>query len=202
MAHFRELDVACGSRLTDLETCGHVRYALRFWDSFSAAVMGSPKNVKTPSVEQMTSDGAGSVGVGTYAFSPHQTQSLSVLIYLPAQWCEQSTIRPVVHWCPATDETGTVVWALEYTLAPTRARFGPTQTIRVATPVSGEALLHTESSLPDIAGEGLTCRTIMVGRLYRDAADPMDTYPATAYLLRLGGCGEIDSPGSRSPDVK
>lgn len=133
------------------------------------------------------------------------TESMDFTAQLPHSFKEGTDIYPHVHWCPTTNNAGTVIWRLDYYwlningLIPVLAQI---DTGAVA--ASGTAWQHQMTTFAAIAGSpgGVPFRisSMLMCRIWRDPGT--DTYPDDAGLLEIDFHFEQDSVGSRSETVK
>jgi len=129
-------------------------------------------------------DSTGTVGVYTYVFSPTTMEQVFFSVQMPHQY-NGGTVYPHVHWTP-TDATtdDTVVWALEYTWANIGSAFGETRTVYGKGVTAGN-LVHTLTNLTEIDGSGKSESSMLICRLYRDAANDSDDYADDAAYLEF-----------------
>jgi len=66
-----------------------------------------------PDYVQIADDGAGSTGVGAYAFDPAIEEELLFVVQAPFSYKEGTDVSPHIHWMPMTAGAGDVVWGLE-----------------------------------------------------------------------------------------
>ena len=111
-------------------------------------------------------------------------------------------MKPHVHWAPSTTHTGNVVWELEYSAAAINGTLPSSTTIEITDAADGTALKHQISSLPDVAGTGLTISSMIVCRLTRKGDDAADTFTGVAYALEFDFHFEIDTIGSSTELAK
>lgn len=151
---------------------------------------------------QIQDDGSGSTGVYTYHFDQNTEEEVFFIVQLPHSWKEGTNIIPHVHWCPTNTNTGSVVWALEYTWADVGDAFGNTSTLTVTDAADGTTNKHQIADLGNIDGTGKTLSSMLICRLYRDAGNGSDTYNADAAALEIDFHYEINTLGSREEYTK
>lgn len=117
-------------------------------------------------------------------------------VQLPHDYKLGTNLHPHVHYCKSNTTTGDVVWALEYSIAISGASFPATTSIS-AIDNPGASTMHRKLDFGDIDGSGLTIVSAMlVGRLWRPAADANDTYEADANFLEFDLHYQKDGFGS------
>jgi hypothetical protein len=109
-----------------------------------------------------------------------------------------TAVRPHFHYSPTTAGTGSVVWAVAYSWAPISSNFPATATVTMTnainTPGQWAHLLAggVDIAAPPGAGES----SIMLFRIYRDANNAGDTYPADVDLLDFDIHFQMDKIGT------
>jgi len=174
------------------------------WDDLKApATTAKVGGTKDPDFIKITDNGSGSTGVYTYAFDKNTEEELFFVLQFPHEMKTGSTISPHVHWMPTDTDTGTVRWGLEYTWVDINGVFGNTNIIYSEDPAAGTALTHHLAPFPDISGTGITgVSSMMMVRIFRDAANAADTYDNDAALLEFDIHYQIDTMGSRAETTK
>ena len=104
---------------------------------------------------------------------------------LPHTWVQGTDIEPHVHYVRPVNDTGTVVWGLEYTWQNMQGVFGETKTVYSYNPVESLANKHIYQSFGLISGKGKEVSSMLVCRIFRDAANPLDTYNHDVGLLEV-----------------
>lgn len=146
---------------------------------------------------------AASVGIFTYLFSPTVRQEILFSMQTPHAMVLSSNIEPHVHWSPMDNSAGDVVWSLEYSWQSTDGVFSPTTTITTTSTASGVAKTHQLEDFSSIDGSGISgVSSMLLGRLYRNAANVADTYTGLAALLEVDFHYQIDTPGSKDEYTK
>jgi hypothetical protein len=172
-------------------------YSDPFWDDFRV----SASNTKINPAQSKPDFNTFIDGTFTFLFDNTDIESVHFTIQLPHEYKLETNLYPHVHWAPTTTGSGTVRWALEYTMANINATFPNTTTIFINDDADGTAYKHQLISLPEIVGTGITSvSTMLVCRLYRDPGN--DTYGADAAFLEFDLHYQIDRPGSREETSK
>lgn len=159
---------------------------------------------KDPDFSPFKNDGGTSQGVFVYYFSPSTEEELYFAVQLPHGWVAGSNLHAHLHWVPAANgAAGQVVnWGLEYTWSNLGAVFGNTTIIFANDTEQGDASLvqnkHYLTELGEIDGTGKTLSSMLICRVFRDAAGALatDDFPADAGLLEVDFHYEIESLGS------
>jgi hypothetical protein len=165
-----------------------------------------------PDWSQFKDNGAASTGVYLYWFDPGTEQNVYFDVQMPHDWKEGTDIEPHVHWVSAdtAGASGTdVCWGLEYTWANINGTFGNTTLIYGDTQSNGagETITvdkHYYTDLTTISGSGKTISSMLVCRLFRDAAGVggTDDYDDDAGLLEIDFHYQVDTIGSRTETAK
>lgn len=166
--------------------------------------------VKDPGFEKFLDNGAGSAGVFLYWFDKTTEEEVFFTVQLPHSWKEGSDIYPHVHWVPKTAKAANpdVCWGLEYTWANKEAVFGKTTIVysntRVPTGTTTDAAKHYKTTFAAISGTGKTFSSMLICRLFRDAAGVglTDDYDDDVGLLEFDLHIELDTIGSSSQSAK
>lgn len=165
---------------------------------------------KDPEFAVFQDDGGGSQGVFLYWFDDTTEEEIYFTAQLPHGYKEGSTIEVHTHWVPeANGAAGQVVcWGLEYVWRNIGATYGPTAIIYGNEHYPADNPLvadrHYMTDIGDITGTGQTISSMLVCRLFRDAAGVGDTddYGSDAGLLEVDFHVLMDAIGSRSETVK
>jgi hypothetical protein len=155
---------------------------------------------------------AGSGNIDYYAFDGGSLlEQVYFSVQMPHCWKEGSTIYPHVHFAPTSTNTGdtnerVVRFGLEYTWGQIGEAFAAPQAFNmdsagfVPNTSLWKHLLCTNGT--GIAGTGKGLSSILMGRLYRNPADSVDTYPQDVAFLSFDLHYEIDALGSEQEYVK
>lgn len=182
---------------------GRIRYNPSYWDDIRIpAISTRLLGYNDPPLIKLVDDGAGSVGIITYGFGHLVEQELGFWLQIPHSWKLGSDLHPHVHWCKTSSAAGGVVWGLEFSQAAIGSVL-PASTIIVSPDTTATvALEHRIVSYPLIAVPGLSLSTMLGCRVFRQVANPLDTYAASAALLEIDFHFELDAPGSRQEYTK
>ena len=137
-------------------------------------------------------------GINAYSFGASANEYLNFETQLPHGWLAGSEIQPHIHWAPSSTSTGSVVWALEYTIASINGTYGASTIISGAFPGEGTAYKHQMSNFPVISLSGETMSCVMVGRLVRSGSHSLDTYVDGAFGLSFDIHYQTDGIGSHT----
>lgn len=177
------------------------------WDDLRVALStAKPGATNPPGFSKLKDDGAGSTGVFAYHFDASTDEEVFFDVQLPHGFKEYSALlKPHLHWCPTTTNTGNVRWGLEYTWANYTGTFGNSTIIYARQAGSGTAYQHQIAAWSGIVATGMTISSVMLCRLFRDAnatgADA-DDYTADAAALSFDLHIELDSLGSEREYTK
>lgn len=151
--------------------------------------------------------------MGTLLFSASATNVIAGVAQMPHTWAEGTEIRPHIHWCPVTTNTGNVLWRFSYMIAnpynpadgaaPAQSTFATTvtsvSTLIASTGVVGQHLLTTFGA---ITMTGYKISACIPWKLERLGGDGTDSCTGTARLLEFDIHYQIDSYGSRNIATK
>lgn len=146
---------------------------------------------------------------GAYSFSASVLKELFITFHIDHDYARGTKLYPHIHWTADTADTGVARWGFEFTVAKGHQQeaFPATTTIYVEQAFTGAAFTHMigEASEADaIDGEtlGIEPDTVVVMRVFRDAADPADTLTAAAFGLFADLHYQADRRGTpfKSPD--
>jgi hypothetical protein len=167
------------------------------FDDKSSSVLsdnGGANDIKAYSASEKTSPAftAGLIsesiishGVFMYYFSKDIVQELFFTAQLPHTWAEGTEIEPHVHYTRPVQDTGTVVWGLEFTWENMNDVFGKTTTIYTYDPANSPANDQIYQSFGLQDGTGKKVSSMLVCRIFRDASNPKDTYAHDVGLLEV-----------------
>lgn len=170
------------------------------WDDLKVPVSSTTKGgSKDPEFKILRNNS--SQGVFIQWFDKDSEEELYFTAQMPHAWNEGTAIMPHIHWTAATDVgIDKVVWGLEYTWANVGEVFSVPAIITGSNPVATYAPVaafeHAITSLGPITAPGKTLSSMLVCRIFRQAADSADTFAADAGLLEIDFHFQIDSDGS------
>ena len=146
-------------------------------------------------------------GVKTYLFDASTMEELYFTVQLPHKYKEGSKIYPHIHWAPMQNAgAATVVrWGLEYTWL-NNGDTGSTTTTNYTTAIMPSenpvAYKHYISEFSSIGGTGKKISSMLICRVFRDAANAADTLVGDAAMFEIDFHIECDSLGSSEEYVK
>jgi hypothetical protein len=149
-----------------------------------------------PDFAKLRDNGAGSQGVFTYLFSPLLEEEVYFEVQIPHSYKAGTDLKAHIHWCPIDANAGNVVWALEYTIANANQVIGNTTPVQATIAANGVAYKEQLDAIATISGAGVTESSLIIGRLYRKAADAADTYASDAAALSFDFHFQTDKLGS------
>jgi hypothetical protein len=122
-------------------------------------------------------------GIDAWSFSATVMNELWISFHVDHDYKVGSLVHMHVHWLPSTTGLGTVRWGLEYTVAKGHSQqaFGLSQTIYIEQAASGTQFMHQVAEHAAGLDLGLEPDTVVLVRLFRDAAHPNDTYAGAAF---------------------
>jgi hypothetical protein len=196
-----------GTNYTKIEADGSLSYegtATRYDDLRVPVSSTTREGSKSPTMTKFRETSEGSQGVLLQFFHASNEQELYFVVQMPHGWKEGTDIYPHVHWTSTSLMNGVVVWGLEYTWSNHGGAFGDTTIITgdttVNVPSSANEMLIT--SLPTISGTDKTISSVLICRIFRDAANTSDSFTGEAGLIEIDFHYQIDSDGSREQLTK
>jgi len=146
-----------------------------------------------------------------WEFPTNDMREAFVNFHIPHSWKPGTMVYPHVHFATASNLSGVVRWAFEYTWARRhdstgQRTFMAVQTIYVDfTITANSADEHFVCEAPQdggIAGAGLEVDSMILMRVYRDGLHVNDTFPASVLGITADLHYEVDryATPSRSPD--
>jgi hypothetical protein len=141
---------------------------------------------------------------GTLLFRPNKPQQICGIAHLPHRWHEGTPLRPHVHWQKTSDESGDVVWELDYDVV-TNGEVAPrTYNIHMEA-LETEQCAHDDDTMDRLL---ITClgkmnmeehvgSDLIFWRLLRKASDTLDTYPSDARLCTFDIFYQANTLGSQ-----
>lgn len=107
-----------------------------------------------------------------------------------------SDIKPHLHWSPGNStNTGVVRWGLEYSWANIGAAFPASTTVYVEQAGPGVAYQQMLAAFATLTGTGKMDSSVLMFRVFRDAANGADTATFAAFALSFDVHFEIDGVG-------
>ena len=127
-------------------------------------------------------------GIYAYSFSASAMKEVWIVYHIDHDYKEGSSIYLHTHWSTTGTNTGVVRWGFEYTAAKGHGQeaFGATTTVYKDLAASGTAYQHmiSEIAVGDvIPSTHLEPDSLILVRIFRDAADVADTCTDAAFLL-------------------
>lgn len=129
-------------------------------------------------------------------------ESMDFTALVPHGYKEGTSLEPHIHWCPATNNSGNVIWHLDYYWLNANGTI-PTegQVDSGVQAAGGVAWKHLIAELPSISGTGKLIGSMLICRIWRDPTGS-DTYPDDAGLFEIDFHYQLDSMGSRQEFIK
>lgn len=130
-------------------------------------------------------------GIYLYAFPFNQLREVFANFHIDHDYALGTSLYPHVHWAPNTTSTGTVRWGIEYTVAKGHQQqaFPATTTVFIEHTISTNMqYFHMVSEVSDaqaIPGTGIEPDTMIMMRIYRDAAHANDSFPDDVFGITV-----------------
>jgi hypothetical protein len=195
-----------GVNYIEIEADGHLNFvgdAKPYTDMDVFITEKSGAGINSPDFIPFKNNGAVSKGVYNYAFSPTAAEELFFDAKVLHNYAEGTGWDFHIHWTPSTNDTGNVCWSLEYTWVEKNVA-APDTTI-VITPIAADGVdrkHQVNDVIAFISGAGKKIGAVVSGRIFRDATNPLDTYPADAFLLAADFHYQADGIGTRNQGTK
>ncbi len=205
-----QVTIGDATNYTEIEDDGTIEFngTATVWNDYVVPLSSAKaRGTKFPGYEAFMDDGAGSTGVWAYAFDAGAEEELSFTVQMPHSW-NGTIICPHLHWSPANDNSGSVVWGIEYTWieynSSTPNTFPATtiETKTAAITTSDHKHLITEFTGITPSSDQDNISSILVMRLFRDATNGSDDYNSDAFGLSFDLHYEINTVGSRQEHIK
>ena len=192
----------CSSIYQPITFYSNVTWNDTVWDDMRVPLV----NAKTGGIHDPTfvrlarNKAASSEGVYGYIFDDSIEEELFFDAQMPHSYKEGTTIHSHVHFTPWKQGTdvGNVRWCLEYIIADIDENFANETTITCGDYYMGVGndYTHLYLDIGNIEGTDYKISNIIIGRVYRAAADQYDSYPGGVVLHEIDFHFEIDTLGS------
>ncbi|MCF8232730.1 MAG: hypothetical protein K9J27_11130 [Bacteroidales bacterium] len=188
---------------TEIESDGTIEFHgnAAAWNDYVVPMSVAKAGNTTPNWETFID------GLYAYKFedvSQNNEDELQFNIQLPHDW-DGSTIYPHIHWAPVDDQSGNVVWGMEYTWveynSSARKAFSPSTTITATSEsISDDSQMHLITGFsggitPSGDQDGIS--SMLIIRLFRNSSNASDTYPSAAAALSFDIHYRANTVGSR-----
>lgn len=120
-----------------------------------------------------------------FAFDPSSNEQVYMTSQLPHKRKENSSIYPHFHWTPSDNESGDVVWCIDYNWANINETFSEKDTKCVVDSTNSIENQHLMTKEIFINGTDKNSSAMLKSRLYRNATDSRDTYSSDAYMIEF-----------------
>ena len=166
------------------------------WDDLRVPVESTGKgSTRAPGFGKFLDNGSGSQGIWVQWFDDGTEEELYFTVQLPHSYKLGSDIQPHIHWVTKDDNTGDVVWGLEYSWANMGDTYSNTNIITGTGSNSGSNNHHI-TSLGLISGTGKSFSSMLVCRIFRDASNSADTFSKDAGVLEVDFHFQVQSLGT------
>lgn len=138
-------------------------------------------------------------GIHAYHFGPANDldESLHFSTQIPHDYAEGTDLRPHLHWCPSTTNTGNVIWELEYVIANIDETYAAAVTNSTITAAAGGVVNHHQlTNFDTITDKNITISAMIMCRLTRLGDEGGDTFTGDAIPLEFDFHYRRDSNGS------
>ena len=176
-------DLSTPNKFTrNVELTGTWRYNVTGWDDITADLSaGKAVGANAPTWATFRD------GISAYEFSAGTMNELWITFHIKHDYSEGSLVYPHIHWAPNTTSTGTVRWGMEYTVAKghDQEAFPASTTIYLeSTIASNKQYQHIVTEATDAqAFDAFEADTLILMRIFRDAANAADTFPDTVFAF-------------------
>lgn len=130
--------------------------------------------------------------INAYSFSASTMQQVWTQYHILHDYAVGTNIYPHVHWAANTTSTGTVRWGIEYTVAKghqqgSNSNFAASSTVYIEQTISSnKQYIHHVAEVSDgdsIASTKIEPDSLILVRIFRDAAHVNDTFPDVVFLM-------------------
>lgn len=145
-------------------------------------------------------------GIYAYAFSASALNEAWVCLHIPHSYKRGTDIEPSLHWAAGnTTNTGTVRLGVEYTIAKSFGveAFPASTTIYVEQAANGTPYMHYHLDFDPadvIPADSREPDTLIMARVFRDAAHANDTFTGDAFILNFDLHVQMDRIGTLNSD--
>ena len=124
-------------------------------------------------------------GIRAYEFSATIMKELWFAYHVDHDFALDTDIYFHAHWAVTGTNAGAVRWGFEYTTCKGHGQqaFPATQTVYVAQAANGTAYQHMIAETSAVTLAGLEPDSLILCRVFRDAADGADTQTGKSFLL-------------------
>jgi hypothetical protein len=169
------------------------------WNDLNIAAVGLGKATSSPEMVPII----GSKNLQGMAFDGGAIKEILYgVIEVPHDYEEHSDIFPHIHWMPTTNDSGTVVWFLEYTTCDVGEVYAGSITVNATSVSSGVAWTSMFANFTVYQTNAIEIGEQIIFALWRDPGVVEDTYPADAVVLTTGIHYKSDTLGSREIETK
>jgi hypothetical protein len=172
-----------------------------YWEDlrFPAQGINPAGSAAPPSVDTSTFP-------GTLLFSHLADNHVAGVAQLPHGWQRGTAVRPHIHWCPVSTESGTVLWQLRYALGDIGEVLGQGNPLGAycdwitgtrAVGSGNIADTHVLTTFGDITLTSLGESGMILWELRRKASDNADNYGGSARLLELDFHYQTNKSGTK-----
>jgi hypothetical protein len=126
-------------------------------------------------------------GLSAYRFDAGTMNEIWVTFHVKHDYREGTNVYPHIHWAPNTTSTGVVRWGFEYSVQKghQQGAFPASTTVYVNDTISANSqYMHRVAEVADgDAFDALEADSLILMRIFRDAADAADTFPDAVFGL-------------------
>jgi hypothetical protein len=123
-------------------------------------------------------------GIYAYGFVDNAMMEAFSNFDVPLDWAVGTDLYAGIHWSPgASTSTGNVRWGLEFTFAAPNGVFGASQTQYITSAGSGTEYSHIVAESAPFPGASASQNMRFLIRIFRDGADPLDTFVGNAFII-------------------
>ena len=148
-------------------------------------------------------------GLYAYSFSANTMQECWLSFHFRHDYALNTAIFPHIHFAVNTTSTGVVRFGIEYSIAKgydqgVPSTFGATQTVYIEYNISSNSQYKhlIAEVITGITDANLEVDSVMLCRVFRDAANAADTHPSPVFILNCDVHYQVDrtSTKNRNPD--
>ena len=134
-----------------------------------------------------------------YAYAPSSLSESYTNWDVPFNWAPGTDLYLAIHWSPGNSTaTGTVRWGVDYTWANVGGTFGSQVTEYYPAAADGTAYKHYQTVSTPFPGGDAEPNMRFLLRIFRDGADPSDTFPDNAFIIGVDFYYQVNKFGLQS----
>ena len=207
---FSQVEIGSTEDYTEIESDGTIKFhgEATVWNDYVVPMsVAKPSAVEAPTWEVFM-DGLHAFNFA-YESNASKEEEVEFVIQMPHDW-DGSAIYPHIHWSPENDNSGSVVWAIEYSWVAYNhenpLEYPATTTITTTSAsLSNDGHKHLIAPFdfitPSSSQDAIS--SILIIRFYRNSSNSADTYyDSGAFAISFDIHYRLNTIGSRQEYIK